>query len=80
MPKEKEKETNTNITNNNNNNSISKTFYADVLNKIANNNIITLYTKDRLLDLLNSDNKKNYLKFKRHFNDLLSLQESFEED
>ena len=76
MPKEKEKEKNTNITNNNN--SISKTFYPDVLNKIANNNIITSYTKDRLLDLLNSGNKKDYLKFKKHFNDLLNLQESFD--
>jgi hypothetical protein len=73
MPKEKEK-----VAVTGNNNSTSKIFYTDVLNKIANNNIITLYTRDRLLDMLNSGNKKEYIKFKKHFNDLFSLQESFD--
>jgi hypothetical protein len=73
MPKEKEK-----VAVTGNNNSTSKIFYTDVLNKIANNNIITLYTRDRLLDMLNSGDKKNYIKFKKDFNDLFSLQESFD--
>jgi predicted RNA-binding protein associated with RNAse of E/G family len=57
MPKEKEK---VEIVNNNNN-STTKTFYIDVLNKITSNNIITPYSRDRLLDMLNSGNKKNIL-------------------
>ena len=61
----------------NNNNSTTKTFYI-VLNKIASNNIITPYARDRLMDMLSSGNKKEYIKFKKHFNDLLNLQESFD--
>ena len=74
MPKEKEK---VEIVNNNNN-STTKTFYIDVLNKIASNNIITPYARDRLMDMLSSGNKKEYIKFKKHFHDLLNLQESFD--
>lgn len=56
----------------------SKTFYIDALNKIQSNNIITLYTRDRLLDMMNSGNKKEYVKFKKHFSDLFNLQETFD--
>lgn len=56
----------------------SKTFYVDALNKIQSNNIITLYTRDRLLDMMNSGNKKEYAKFKKHFSDLFNLQETFD--
>ena len=56
----------------------SKTFYIDALNKIQSNNIITLYTRDRLVDMLNSGNKKEYAKFKKHFSDLFNLQETFD--
>ena len=46
MPKEKAK-----VEIVNNNNSTTKTFYIDVLNKIASNNIITPYARDRLMDM-----------------------------
>ena len=72
MPKEKEK------VEVDNNSSTTKTFYIDVLNKIASNNIITPYARDRLLEMLSSGNKNEYIKFKKHFNDLLNLQESFD--
>ena len=56
----------------------SKQFYIDALNNIQGNNIITTYTRDRMLDMLSSGNKKEYGKFKRHFHDLLNLQETFD--
>lgn len=56
----------------------SKQFYIDALNKIQGNNIITTYTRDRMMDMLNSGSKKEYTKFKKHFHDLLNLQETFD--
>jgi hypothetical protein len=75
MPKGTEKAAAGSSTNSNN---TSKTFYLDALNKIESNNIITLYTRDRLVDMMNSGSKKEYVKFKKHFNDLFSLQETFD--
>ena len=74
MPKETEKAVKAINTNDN----TSKTFYTDALNTIQSNNIITLYTRDRLLDMMNSGNKKEYAKFKKHFGDLFNLQETFD--
>lgn len=56
----------------------SKQFYVDALNKIQGNNVITTYTRDRLIDMLNSGSRKEFGKFKKHFHDLLNLQETFD--
>ena len=56
----------------------SKQFYIDALNKIQGNNIVTAYTRDRMLDMLNSGSKKEYAKFKKHFHDLLNLQDTLD--
>jgi len=56
----------------------SKQFYIDALNKIQGNNVITTYTRDRLMDMLNSGSRKENTKFKKHFHDLLNLQEIFD--
>lgn len=56
----------------------SKQFYVDALNKIQGNNVITTHTRDRLIDMLNSGSRKEFIKFKKHFHDLLNLQETFD--
>ena len=55
----------------------SKQFYIDAL-KIQGNNVITAYTRNRLIDMLNSWSKKEYAKFKKHFHDLLNLQDTLD--
>ena len=56
----------------------SKQFYVDALNKIQGNKVITAYTRDRLIDMLNSGSKKEDAKIRKHFHDLLNLQETFD--
>ena len=58
----------------------SKTFFVDALKKMMDDQIITPYTKDKLLGFLENGKKKDYMRFKRHFHDLLELHDSFDED
>ena len=58
----------------------SKTFFVDALKKMVEDQIITPYTKDKLLGFLENGKKKDYTRFKRHFHDLLELHDSFDED
>ena len=58
----------------------SKTFFGDALKKMTEENVITPYTRDKLLGLLESGVKKDYGRFKKHFHDLLDLHETIEED
>ena len=61
-------------------NSSSKSFYVDALKKITEDQIITAYTRDKLMGFLEGGNKKDYMKFKRLFNDLLELHDAFDDD
>ena len=48
---------------NTNNNSNSKQFYLNFLDKLVEDNIITTFCKNKLIDLLNTNKPKNiYLK------------------
>jgi hypothetical protein len=47
---------------------------------MANDQIITGYTRDKLLGFLENGKKKDYTRFKRHFHDLLDLHDSFDDD
>ena len=58
----------------------SKTFFVDALKKMVEDQIITSYTKDKLLGFLENGKKKDYSRFKKHFHDLLELHDSFDED
>jgi len=58
----------------------SKTFFIDALKKMVEDQIITSYTKDKLLGFLENGKKKDYSRFKKHFHDLLELHDSFDED
>ena len=58
----------------------SKTFFVDALKKMVEDQIITAYTKDKLLGFLENGKKKDYSRFKKHFHDLLELHDSFDED
>ena len=49
----------------------SKTFFIDALKKMVEDQIITSYTKDKLLGFLENGKKKDYSRFKKHFHDLL---------
>ena len=57
----------------------SKTFFGDALKKMTEENVITPYTRDKLLGLLESGVKKDYGRFKKHFHDVLDLHETIEE-
>ena len=56
-----------------NNNSNSKQLYLNFLDKLVENNIITTFCKDKLIDLLNTNKPKNIYISKKHFNNLLDL-------
>ena len=58
----------------------SKTFFVDALKKMVDDQLITHYTKDKLLGFLEHGKKKDYSRFKKHFHDLLELHDSFDED
>ena len=64
-----------NINNNINNISNSKQLYINFLDKLVENNIITMYCKNKLIDLLNTNKPKNIYIFKKHFNALLDLSD-----
>ena len=70
MPKEEKATSTINLS--------TKQFYVDALNKIQGNNVITPHARDRLIDMLNSGSRKEFIKFKKHFHDLLNLQETFD--
>ena len=61
-------------------NTSSKTFYVDALKKMTDGHIITGYTRDKLLGILENGKKRDYSRFKKHFHDLLDLHDSFDED
>ena len=58
-------------------NTSSKTFYIDALKKMTDSHIITGYTRDKLLGILENGKKRDYSRFKKHFHDLLDLHDSF---
>jgi len=58
-----------------NNISNSKQLYINFLDKLVENNIITMYCKNKLIDLLNTNKPKNIYIFKKHFNALLDLSD-----
>ena len=58
----------------------SKTFFGDAIRKMTDDQIITPFTRDKLLGLLESGVKKDYGKFKKHFHDLLELHDTIDED
>ena len=58
----------------------SKAFFGDAIKKMTDDQVITPYTRDRLLGLLESGVKKDYGRFKNHFHDLLDLHETIDED
>ena len=58
----------------------SKAFFGDAIKKMTDDQVITPYTRDRLLGLLESGVKKDYGRFKKHFHDLLDLHETIDED
>ena len=60
---------------NTNNNSKSKQFYLNFLDKLVEDNIITTFCKNKLIDLLNTNKPKNIYIFKKHFNALLDLSD-----
>ena len=60
---------------NTNNNSNSKQFYLNFLDKLVEDNIITTFCKNKLIDLLNTNKPKNIYIFKKHFNNLLDLSD-----
>ena len=61
-------------------NTASKTLFGDALRKMTEESVITPYTRDKLLGLLESGVKKDYGRFKKHFHDLLDLHETIVED
>jgi len=64
-----------NINNNINNISNSKQLYINFLDKLVENNIITMYCKNKLIDLLDTNEPKSIFIFKKHFNALLDLSD-----
>lgn len=58
----------------------SKAFFGDAIKKMTDDQIITPFTRDKLLGLLESGVKRDYGKFKKHFHDLLELHETLDED
>jgi hypothetical protein len=58
----------------------SKAFFGDAIKKMTDDQVITPYTRDRLLGLLESGVEKDYGRFKKHFHDLLDLHETIDED
>ena len=59
----------------NNNISNSKQFYLIFLDKLVEDNTITTFCKNKLIDLLNTNKPKNIYIFKKHFNALLDLSD-----
>ena len=47
---------------------------------MVDDQLITHYTKGKLLGFLENGKKKDYSRFKKHFHDLLELHDSFDED
>ena len=61
------------------NNGFTKRFFQTTLTQLANDNIITGYTRDKLVGMLCSENRKDYNRAKNHIMDIMKLHDSFEE-
>ena len=63
-----------------NNGGFAKKFFQHTIEQMVLSNIITGYTRDKLAGLLNSDNKKDYAKAKKHILDIISIHDTITEE
>ena len=69
---------NSNSNNANNHHGSTKKFFIHTLEHLTSNNIITPYTRDKLIDMINSEGKRDFARVRKHVLDLLALHDAFD--
>ena len=68
----------TSSSNTNNHRGSTKKFLIHRLEHLTTSNIITPYTRDKLIDMINSDAKRDFAKVRKHVLDIMALHDAFD--
>ena len=63
--------------NSNNHHGSTKKFFIHTLEHLTTSNIITPYTRDMLIDMINSDAKRDFAKVWKHVLYIMALHDAF---
>ena len=64
--------------NSNNHHGSTKKFFVHTLEHLTTSNIITPYTRDKLIDMINSDAKRDFAKVRKQVLDIMALHDAFD--
>ena len=64
--------------NSNNHHGSTNKFFVHTLDHLTTSNIITPYTRDKLIDMNNSDAKRDFAKVRKHVLDIMALHDAFD--
>ena len=56
----------------------TKKFVVHTLEHLTTSNIITPYTRDKVIDMMNSDAKRDFAKVRKHVLDIMALHDAFD--
>ena len=56
----------------------TKKFFVLMLEHLTTSNIITPYTRDKLIDMINSDANRDFAKVRKHALDIMALHDAFD--
>ena len=63
---------------NNNQHGSTKKFFIHTLEHLTTGNIITPYTWDKLIDMINSEGRRDFARVRKHVLDLLAIHDAFD--
>ena len=69
---------NSNSNNANNHHGSTKKFFIHTLEHLTSSNIITPYTRDKLIDMINSEGRRDFAKVRKHVLDIMALHDAFD--
>lgn len=69
---------NSNSNNANNHHGSTKKFFIHTLEHLTSSNIITPYTRDKLIDMINSEGRRDFARVRKHVLDIMALHDAFD--
>ena len=67
-----------NSNNTNNHHGSTKKFFIHTLEHLTSSNIITPYTRDKLIDMINSEGRRDFARVRKHVLDIMALHDAFD--
>ena len=64
--------------NSNNHHGSTKKLFIHTLEHLTTSNMTTQYTRDKLIDMINSEGKRDFARVRKHVLDLLAIHDAFD--